>query len=90
MIRRRLITATAAAVVLASACSGSATSTAPPPAPRPTSSVRVSNEVPTVQELMDTGLSQEQAECFIRTMDPNDTGVITDASLFTQAFGECV
>ena len=87
---RRLVTAAAAVAMFATACGGSATSTAPPPAPRPTSSVRVSNEVPTVQELMDTGLSEEQAECFIRMMDPNDTGEITDASLFMQAFGECV
>ena len=56
----------------------------------PTTAVTVSDAVPTLQELRDAGLTDEQAECFTTTIDPDNTGRVTDADLFLEAFGGCV
>lgn len=59
-----------------------------PVPPQPTVPV-VSDEVPSVQELLDIGLTPTQAECFISTIDPDGTGRIQHADLFLEALGSC-
>lgn len=82
-----LVLVIAAGLALAGCGGGSSSSE---PAVRPTSSAVVSDEVPTLQELLDTGLSEQQAECFIETIDPDNTGRVASAELFMEAFSECV
>lgn len=60
------------------------------PQPEPTSSIVVSNRVPSLQELMDMGIEQASAECFIETIDPNGTGQVANVDLFMAAFGACL
>lgn len=59
-----------------------------PVPPLPTVPV-VSDAVPTKQELLDIGLTDAQAECFIATIDPNETGRVETADLFVEALSTC-
>lgn len=59
-----------------------------PVPPQPTVPV-VSDAVPSVQELLDIGLTQTQAECFIATIDPDETGRVQSAELFVEALSTC-
>lgn len=59
-----------------------------PVPPQPTVPV-VSDAVPSVQELLDIGLTEEQAECFITTIDPDETGRVQNAELFVEALSTC-
>jgi len=49
-----------------------------------------SDAVPSIEELLETGLSESQAVCFRETIDPDGTGRVASAELFGQAFGECL
>jgi len=71
-------------------CSGSGTSTAPGPVVRPTTEIVASDEVPSLQELRDSGLTDEQADCFTTTIDPDGNGRMSDPELFLEAFSTCV
>ena len=46
--------------------------------------------MPSLEELLNSGLSESQAVCFRETIDPDDTGRVTSAELFGQAFAECL
>jgi len=52
-----------------------------------TSNVAVSDAVPSVEELLDSGLTPNQADCFIETIDPDGTGRVASAELFAEALG---
>lgn len=73
---------TAASVDPAIAPAGSA----PPSEPTPP---LFSNVVPSVDELLEIGLTRDEAECFIEQLDPDGTGVFTDADRFGVALGVC-
>lgn len=49
-----------------------------------------SDVVPTVEEFLEIGLTRDQAECFIAEIDPEGTGRVGSAELFTQAFAACL
>lgn len=56
----------------------------------PDGAIPRSDAVPSLEELLNSGLSESQAVCFRETIDPDDTGRVTSAELFGQAFAECL
>jgi len=60
-----------------------------PPSPEPPLAV-ASDLVPSVEELVEIGLTTAQAECFIAEIDPEGTGRVGSAELFTAAFAACL
>jgi len=60
-----------------------ATPTPPPPATA-AADINVSDETPTMEELQGAGLTTEEAECFIDTIDPDGDGTI-DIEFFGEA-----
>jgi|GEM_PF-3407765 len=55
--------------------------------PLPAGPATTSDAVPSTQELLDIGLTEEQAACFINTIDPDNTGRVANAELFAEALG---
>jgi hypothetical protein len=56
---------------------------------RPPSNLRVSDAVPTLDELRNMGIGDGSAKCFIAIIDPDDTGRVTSVDLFIEALAAC-
>ncbi len=57
---------------------------------RPLSNLRVTDAVPTLGQLREMGVGDEVAACFVATIDPDNTGRVTNVDLFVDAIAACL
>ena len=57
---------------------------------RPLSNLRVTDAVPTLEQLREMGVGDEAAACFVATIGPNNTGRVANVELFIEAMAACI